>query len=232
MARIVKEYAVRRDELLDMGEQLIYSKGYERMSVQDILDALNIAKGTFYHYFDSKQALLEAVVERMIERAYQLLAPIAHNADLSAAEKFEHFFMSLAQLKTDHKALLLGLLRVWYADDNVLVRQKVSAESHGRFKPLLDAIIQQGIHENIWQTAYSVHVSDIVLTLARGLNEALSVLFLSEVPAPDHARQVHRTIDAYTDAITRVLGAVPGSLRLVDAAMIDEWNVFFMQGES
>jgi len=63
MARVIKEqeHAERRNEILDVAQKLVYTRGYEQMSIQDILDALGISKGAFYHYFDSKQALLEAL---------------------------------------------------------------------------------------------------------------------------------------------------------------------------
>ena len=69
MARIVKEqaYAEKRNEILDVAQRLVYTKGYEQMTIQDILDDLQISKGAFYHYFDSKQALLEALIERMLQ---------------------------------------------------------------------------------------------------------------------------------------------------------------------
>ena len=54
-------HAVRRDEFVDAAQRLIQSPGYEQMSVQDVLDELGASKGAFYHYFDSKEALLEAV---------------------------------------------------------------------------------------------------------------------------------------------------------------------------
>ncbi len=49
--------------------QRIQSQGYERMSIQDVLDDVGASRGAFYHYFDSKQALLEAVIERMGDAA-------------------------------------------------------------------------------------------------------------------------------------------------------------------
>ena len=49
--------------------RLFQTKGYDQTSVQDILDALGASRGAFYHYFDSKGALLDAVVERMVEQA-------------------------------------------------------------------------------------------------------------------------------------------------------------------
>src|SRR5438309_977263 len=60
MARTVKEeeYAIRRNQILDVAQGLIYTKGYEQMTIQDVLDGVQMSKGAFYHYFDSKRALL------------------------------------------------------------------------------------------------------------------------------------------------------------------------------
>ena len=67
MVRIVKEqgYAEKRGEILDAAQRLVFSKGYERLTIQDILQALDISKGALYHYFDSKQAVLEALIPGM-----------------------------------------------------------------------------------------------------------------------------------------------------------------------
>ena len=101
MARIVKEeaYAVKRNEILDAAQRLVYTKGYEQMTIQDMLDDLQISKGAFYHYFDSKQAVLEALVERMGEGAVQLLLPIVHDPLLPALDKFHCYLATLNRWK-------------------------------------------------------------------------------------------------------------------------------------
>jgi len=65
MARIVKEPEIRRNEILDAAERLLFTKGYEQMAIREIVDELQIAKGTVYHYFESKQALLMATAEAL-----------------------------------------------------------------------------------------------------------------------------------------------------------------------
>ena len=86
MARMVnkEEYELRRNEILDAALRLVYAKGYEQMSIQDILAELNISKGAFYHYFDSKQALLEAMIERMAKQVISFLVPIVQDEHLPA----------------------------------------------------------------------------------------------------------------------------------------------------
>src|SRR5262249_24532 len=115
MARPVKEqeYTVKRRAILDAARRLVQTKGYEQMAIQDILDDLQISKGAFYYYFGSKQALLEALIEHLLDEGEQLLISIMHDPKLSALEKLQHFFVQLAQWKTAQKETLLGLLRVW-----------------------------------------------------------------------------------------------------------------------
>src|SRR5712691_1713827 len=115
MARIVKEHAVRRNEILDVAQRLVYTKGYEQMTIQDILDDLQISKGAFYHYFDSKQALLEALIERLLDEGVQLLLPIVDDPHLPALEKLQRLFDRLVRWKTAQKTFLLALMRVLYA---------------------------------------------------------------------------------------------------------------------
>ena len=57
MTRIVKAPDVRRSELIACAQRLFYSMGYENTSVSDIVNEVGVAKGTFYYYFKSKQAI-------------------------------------------------------------------------------------------------------------------------------------------------------------------------------
>src|SRR5881396_3006428 len=106
MARTVKPEAVaaKRREILDAAERLVFSKGYEQMSIQDILDAVQISSGAFHHYFTSRGALLEAFLERIKQETEKPLLPIIHDPHLSAIEKFQGFFDTLDRLRIAHKA--------------------------------------------------------------------------------------------------------------------------------
>ncbi|HEY6410892.1 MAG TPA: helix-turn-helix domain-containing protein, partial [Ktedonobacteraceae bacterium] len=89
MARIVNEeaYAARRNAILDAALRAVATKGYERMAIADLLGELQISSGAFYHYFDSKPALLFALVQRIGDQAEQLVLPIVHDPTLGALDK-------------------------------------------------------------------------------------------------------------------------------------------------
>jgi TetR/AcrR family transcriptional repressor of nem operon len=227
MARIVKEqeYAVKRNAILDVAQRLVYTKGYEQMTIQDMLDDLQISKGAFYHYFDSKQAVLEALIERMQEEVEQLLLSIVQDPHLPALEKLRRFFPMLARWKTARKTFILALLRVWYTDDNALFRQKLRATVVKRVTPLLTGVIRQGIQEGVLTTSYPDQVGEVIVSLVLDLGDTIAWLLLSWEPKSDDVRRIESTVAAYTDALERALGAPTGSLPLVDAQTLKEWFV-------
>jgi AcrR family transcriptional regulator len=231
MARFRKkeEHTARRNEILDVARRLVYTKGYEGMSIQDILDELQISKGAFYHYFDSKGALLEALVERMVvEEVEPILNPIVQDPALSALEKLHRFFDAGARWKYAHKDFILDLLRVWVADENAIVRQKMLAANVKWSTPLLTQIIQQGVQEGVFNTAYPDQVCHDLFYIFQGISDTFTDLFLTDPAELDPAR-LHSQMSAYVGALTesleRVLGAHPGSLHLVDTGTLMDWFV-------
>ena len=225
MARIVKAHTVRRNEILDVAQRLIYTKGYEQMTIQDILDDLQISKGAFYHYFASKQALLEAIIERMQQEVEQILLPIVHDPQLPALEKLHRFFATVNHWKMGRKDFFLALLHVWYLDNNAIVRQKLRTTGVTWLAPWLSAIIHQGVEEGVLTTSYPDRVGEVVLTLIMELGETLGRLLLSFGPERDDLLRIEDTVAVYTDALERVLGTPKGSLQIIDSETLKAWFV-------
>jgi AcrR family transcriptional regulator len=225
MARVVKEHGVRRNEILDQAQRLMESKGYEQMTIQDILDGLQISKGAFYHYFGSKQELLEAVLARIMDIVEQLLLPIVHDPHLSALEKLQRFCATLARWKTSQRTFLLALLRVWYTDDNAIVRQKLHVANDERSAPLLTTIIRQGIQEGVMAVSYPDQIGEIVLSIMADLSEKLGRQLISCEPNLATLQLMEETTAAYTEALERVLGAAKGSLCIVDSETLKLWVI-------
>jgi len=212
MARIVKEPEIRRNEILDAAERLLFTKGYEQMAIREIVDELQIAKGTVYHYFESKQALLMALVERIGEQAEQLVLPIASSREMPAQDKLLRIFAVLNQYKQENLDLVFAFMRVWYADENALFRQKLYLARVKRLAPLLSQIIRQGITEGVFTTAYPDQAARTILALLEDLGYATVELLFAEVGEhPDISRLVQMG-EATADALERVLGISSGCL--------------------
>lgn len=223
MPRIVneQEHAARRNEILDVALRLVYTRGFEQMSIQDILNALGMSKGAFYHYFQSKSELLEALIERMMYEAEKDIIPKVQNPDRSALEKINDFFDSSVRWKTARKDLMMAIMRAWYSDDNAILRQKLTAIAIDRYSPWINQIIHQGVEEGVFETPYSDLLGEVVYHLVQGLGEGMAARLLGAGPVLDV--DFTRSVAAYTDALERVLGAPAGSLVLIAPEMLKEW---------
>ena len=226
MARSVNEedFATRRNEILDAAYQLIATRGYEQMTIQDILAQLNISKGAFYHYFRSKLELMEALVERMGLQMEQMLLPMIEDDSLPALVKLQRFFDTGARWKTARKDVMITLLRVWYHDDNVLVREKVRLITFRRVLPLLTCIVQQGVREGVMKTPYPDQIAEVFLALSNGMTDTLVDLSLLAADGmPGDPQRARKYIAMYGDAIERVLGIAPGTLQMMDDNTLKAW---------
>src|SRR5512132_2140303 len=98
-----RPHALRRDEFIDAGQRLIQTRGFDQFSVEDLLAEVGASKGAFYHYFGSKTALLEAIVDRFVEVALAQVARIVDDGSLNAIDKFHTYFATIARLKGEQK---------------------------------------------------------------------------------------------------------------------------------
>lgn len=217
-------HAVRRDTFLDAAQRLIQMKGYEQMSIQDILAEAGTSKGAFYHYFDSKAALLEGVVDRMVVLATAELQPLLDDPKLTAVEKFNGMFQGLASWKTERRELLLAILETWLSDDNAIVREKFRRKVVTMITPILTEIVRQGVREGTFAVTSPEHAARVTVALLLGANEHASTLFLGNHAGEIPFEVVEGALNAYPEAMERILGAPPGSLRWwTDDRLLHEW---------
>jgi AcrR family transcriptional regulator len=222
MARTVNvvEQAARRDAILDAAQRLILSNGYERLTVQDILEELQISKGAFYHYFDSKPAVVEALTERLVDDSERALAQIAEEPELGATEKLQRFFGEIVRWKSERQNLMVAMLPVWYAPDNISFRLLVDRATAARLAPLLSAIIRQGVDEHQFATAYPEHAGSIIVAVVQALQDAIAQQLLT---GTTKVKEVVATHGAHIEAIERYLGVPAGTLYRADTRAVNSW---------
>jgi AcrR family transcriptional regulator len=223
MSRTIKEPDLRRAEIVDAAQTLIYTKGYEQMAIQDILDQLQISKGAFYHYFDSKQALLDALVERMQADAEAVMGPISADPSLPALEKINRLFLTAGRWKLAQKDYLLAMLKIWYADQNAIVRQKIQARLLKETGSLITSVILQGVREGVFTSTYPEWIGTIALGLVLALGDRYAEILLSDEARSIGLERIQGINAAYTEALERVLGAQPGSIELIDVESLKQW---------
>jgi TetR/AcrR family transcriptional regulator, transcriptional repressor for nem operon len=227
MARTINsaDYANKRNDILDVAQRLVESKGYEQVSIQDILAELDISKGAFYHYFPSKPALLEAMVERICEGVASILSEVAAKPDLTASQKLNQFYRLIGHWKTREKSLLQAFMRVWYADENAVLRQKIRAEMVRRIGPLFAQIIQQGMQQEVMAPAFPARAGELMVVLIQDMNDAVAWQLLASDAEGDNFAAAIETFGAYGDLMEKALGVAPGTLEIAEAETLKKWLV-------
>lgn len=220
------EYAAKVSEIIDAAQRLIYTKGYQSMTIKDIRDELGMSNGAFFHYFHSKQAVLEGFIQRIRVETEKPLLSILNDPRRSAIDKLQGFLATLDQLRNAQKDAVVHLLRVWHADDNAIVRLRVEAAVRSQRAPLLTRIVKQGVDEGTLSTAYPDQAGLVVLSLLQGMGDAHAQLLLSlQIDSDELAivSEIVATHDAFLDAIERAVGAPRKSLRRTSAKATRTW---------
>ncbi len=225
MARTVnlEVHKVRREAFLDVAQRLIVTKGYEQMSIQDVLDQLETSRGALYHYFDSKQALLDGVVDRFADDAMATIAPILADPSLPALRKLERALGGIARFKADQKEFVLAIMEVWNSDGNALVRERLRRLTASRLIPILSLVIRQGIEQGAISTSSPDDAAMVILHLMQGYQELAMEHFLGRQAGTISFDAVLQSNRAFTEAFERILGIAPGSVTLADESTLRFW---------
>jgi AcrR family transcriptional regulator len=221
--RNVAAHAVRRDEILDVAERLIRTGGYDAMSIQDLQDELGVSRGAIYHYFGSKEAILDAVIERTTAAGMALLEPIVDDPDLGAAAKLQAVFTAGASWKLERSDLLLAIIRAWIAPANDLVRYRTETAAFAEYTRLMARIIRQGKAEGVMNASFPDEAAAILTAVFTGTADTIRRLMLDRLDGQASLREVSQFMHAYQEAIERTLGLPPGSVTLIDLASLHAW---------
>ena len=139
----MKKGDARREELLATAERLFCTKGYEKTSVQDILDEIGFSKGGFYHHFDSKLAVLEAICEQRAQETCDR-AREAAGVQQGAVNRLNALLHDGALLHSGNAGFVFLLIQVAYREDGALMREKIKQCQLEQMQDVLAEILAEG----------------------------------------------------------------------------------------
>ena len=219
----VDDYNAKRNEILNAALRLINAHGFEQVTINDLLEELNISRGALYHYFDTKHAVLDALVDRMAADGLQSLVPIVEDSRLSAVEKLRRYFAGSAQVKDLHRGTVETLSSAWFSDGNALIRQKLVRTSLEVTAPtIIEPIIRQGVDEGSFSVRFPAEAAKVVTGVTVVIGDAMMEALLDGDPSAA-GRDLEVLLFTYFDAIERILGAPGGSLTDLTAEVLARW---------
>ncbi len=141
--RITKDPEERRQELIDAAERLFMEKGYDQTAVSDIVREVQVAHGTFYYYFPSKEDILEAVIEKNIAELESNVREIMGKPDLATAFKLNSMVNSIIGINVARRKLMDYL----HEESNAVMHEKMERRTVDRLVPLLAEVVARGAEE-------------------------------------------------------------------------------------
>jgi AcrR family transcriptional regulator len=177
MPRVV-DRAARRAELVSAAATVFAQRGVANTAVSDIVKAAGVAQGTFYLYFDSKDAVVLAVVERIADAIIEKTA--ARVADESSAvDKLLGLRGVLTEAGSVPEAT--ELIELMHLPENRLLHDRLADGITPGLVSLLEAIVEQGVAEGVFEVSDSRAAAWFVLAGLQSVE--LSGTSIPDMPA-------------------------------------------------
>ena len=218
----MKKGELRRDAIMRTAEKLFFEKGFAETSIQDILDALEISKGGFYHYFESKNALLEEICRQRSARDIERMRAALHAGKSDAVRKLNLILGALNLFSREEPKYAALVLKVSYIDGDVHFRDQLRTFMLERLRPMLDDASQEGISEGSLFSRRPGVLGAILLMLGYDVNDEACRILAAEPENPECAIQIMDILDAYREAVEALSGAPFGSVSLFDLEQMME----------
>ncbi len=158
--RIIKDPEERRTDILDAASRLFVTKGYGKTTIIDILEALGISKGAFYHYYKSKEEVLDAVIARIVAEDVVRAKAIAASTELDVFEKIFGIFTVQQPRQGDLKH---QMAEQFHETANAQMHQKSISKSILGLSPVINEVIQEGIRQGVLKTPYGHETIEFLL---------------------------------------------------------------------
>ena len=157
--RIVKEAAERRNEILDVAERLFCTWGYDNTSTNDILAEIGIARGTLYYHFKSKEDILDAMIDRILDDITAKASRIALDESRPVLERLTKTVLA-ANVDTKTGDMILEQV---HKPQNALMHAKMQERLINQLIPLFVKMITDGMKQGIMQTDYPEDTMQMLL---------------------------------------------------------------------
>ena len=224
MPRVIKHPDIRRAELLDRATALFVQRGYDNVSLNDLIADAGVSKGAFYHWFPSKDELITALAERSARDQFAAIEEAAVQCRGDALDRLNALLQAGFDVKmrmgtAEQLAAMVSLLR----PENAHLYRRIVAASEDLMRPLLTRVISDGVREGVFHTFDAEGIADMILGLAARVNANVVRI----VDAPDESARDH-AIDVLTSrlklhglAVDRILEITDGSVTVLDRAQVE-----------
>lgn len=202
MPRTTKEPAERRKEFIRTAQALFNEKGYENTSVDDIVNRMKVAKGLFYYYFDTKEDLLNLILDQYMDKQKAIIDRLIQDKDLTATQ----LFMEWMRASAEQKRLEARIMFYIHEERNRDIHTRLERKGIPIMLPIVEQIIRLGLEEGIFDCKHPSETAVAFLGMLGSVGHL-------PVDPKDHRAFAER-VEVIQYLSEKLLGAEEGTLDL------------------
>lgn len=187
---------VRKKEIIKVAYELFITKGYENTSVDEIIAKAGIAKGTYYYHFESKEQILEEVINMIIDesiiRAKQVL-----DSDLKLEEKLVGVILALRG-NNEEKSVQNAI----HIPENIVLHKKINDRIVAEATPIISQIVRQAQKDGLF-------------CCDDNIEERVKMTLILSSEMFDHNKVNEASILVFIDTLEKIYGAKKGTLSFI-----------------
>lgn len=207
--RITKDPEIRQAELMDAAQELFLMLGYQQTTVSMIVKKVGVAQGTFYYYFASKEAILEAIFARHVSKMI-LNVQSFYSEEKTVLEKLQLFFNLFYKLCYHDEPGLIA--KILYREQQGPLINKLWRQMLISTAPLLKRILEQGNQEGITNVVHMDEAFSFFAGIMASLLEASSPLEYGHEANP---HMIENKLKIAEKLIESLLDAPAGSIQFI-----------------
>jgi len=159
--KIIKDGEVRKKEILLTARKLFVQKGYDQTSINDILRIVDIAKGTFYYYYSSKEEVLEAIIMDIVNEGVTRAEHILQDSSISPLKRIVMAVMA----QTPEFEGALDLAEELHKVDNAKLEQLYRKTMLRKMTSVLEGVVKEAQEQDIVHTDFPKECIESILLM-------------------------------------------------------------------
>ena len=194
------------NQILDALQSLLESQNIQTITVSEIAQAAGIGKGSIYYYFDSKDAILEALIERNYKKPLDTAKNLAKQTDIPPFTRMAMIFQACKNSSVEYLRQNTAPSST-SAQESAYLHQKYLNYLISELKPELAEIIQQGIDTGEIHFDYPQALAEIVLIVL--------TVKMGNTLVPSTMEEITETMRGLISLLEKGTGNVQGSLNFL-----------------